>query len=396
MDEVLPPPPSTDYRIRGKEEEGTKNSESNMNNDSSNIDSTRKGEKYSDESFFFIGGEEEQELMTHCRRLRVLELGAGTGACGIIISVAAASRGIAVDTLLTDRNLEALDLAASSAGCAVEPAFSRSSAIANASAATAVRGIKACAQQHTPTDAKDSRAVKTMCSIRTARYAFGEDAFGSILTCASAIINAAAAGEDGEEEDGDTHGREGRARGERGADGETGGGGGDQLDDVPDIIVVSDVLYAPESAAPLVSTLRQIFDRCAAAVAATNEAGAEFGGGVKTPACYLAWRPRVGNPDKMSAMRAFLVACRDEGFTVREACRRRRAAVSTATVWGDNLNIHTTTANNNNDNDDHDDNDDRVLQKKGWCQDFDPEEERAARGLRILCVEPPPRCPLPR
>ena len=105
MDEVLPPPPSTDYRIRGKEEEGTKNSESNMNNDSSNIDSTRKGEKYSDESFFFIGGEEEQELMTHCRRLRVLELGAGTGACGIIISVAAASRGIAVDTLLTDRNL---------------------------------------------------------------------------------------------------------------------------------------------------------------------------------------------------------------------------------------------------------------------------------------------------
>ena len=374
MDEVLPPPPSTEYRIRGKEEEGKKNSKSNKNNDSSNINSTRKGEKYSDESFFFIGGEEEQELMTRCRRLRVLELGAGTGACGIIISVAAASRGIAVDTLLTDRNLAALDLAASSAGCAVELAFSRSSAIANAAAAAAAaRGIKECAQQHTPTDAKDSRAVKTMCSIRTARYAFGEDAFGSILTRASAIING----------------------GERGANGETGGGGVDQLDDVPDIIVVSDVLYAPESAAPLVSTLRQIFVRCAAAVAATNEAGAEFGGGVKTPACYLAWRPRVGNPDKMSAMRAFLVACRDEGFTVREACRRRRAAVSTATVWGDNLNIHTTTANNNNDDDDdNDNNDDRVLQKKGWCQDFDPEEERAARGLRILCVEPPPaaRC----
>ena len=279
--------------------------------------------------------------MTRCRRLRVLELGAGTGACVIIISVAAASRGIAVDTLLTDRNLAALDLAASSAGCAVELAFSRSSAISNASAAAAARGIKECAQQHTPTDAKDSRAVKTMCSIRTARYAFGEDAFGSILTRASAIING---------------GR--RAS----ANGETGGGGGDQLDDVPDIIVVSDVLYAPESAAPLVSPLRQIFVRCAAAVAATNEAGAEFGGGVKTPACYLAWRPRVGNPDKMSAMRAFLVACRDEGFTVREACRRRRAAVSTDTVWVDNLNIHTTTANNNNDDDD--DNDDRVLQKR--------------------------------
>jgi hypothetical protein len=56
--------------------------------------------------------------------------------------------------------------------------------------------------------------------------------------------------------------------------------------DRPDIVVVSDVLYAPESAAPLVATLRQLFGR----PTTTAKSAARSVGGRPAPAvCYLAW-----------------------------------------------------------------------------------------------------------
>ena len=73
--------------------------------------------------------------------LRLLELGAGTGACGILIAAAAAARGMTVDALLTDRNPAALELAACSAALVVA----------------------------------QSTAAAPAC-IRTARFAFGQDA----------------------------------------------------------------------------------------------------------------------------------------------------------------------------------------------------------------------------
>jgi predicted nicotinamide N-methyase len=131
----------------------------------------------------------------------VLELGAGTGACGIIIAAAAAARGILIDALLTDRNDAALNLAASSAAAV---------------------------------------ATQVGCTIRTARYAFGDDA-GCVLSLLS---------------------------GGDGGGGGSGGGGSDSAPgcdvgriDPPDLVVVSDVLYAPESAAPLVATLQQLLVR---------------------------------------------------------------------------------------------------------------------------------------
>ena len=278
-----------------------------------------------------------------------LEPGAGTGACGVLIAAAAASRGLPVDALLTDRNLAALDLAASSAAEASGKAAATSKAKGTVAEAEAAKAAESAAK------AASSAAAKAACAtIRTARYAFGEDVSASIL-----------AGSDNR----------------------------------PDIIVVSDVLYAPESAAPLVSTLRQLFGRGGGGV---SNGGGGGGGGAgpvvppstststststccipaTTPACYLAWRPRVGNPDKISAMKAFLAECAAEGLTVREASRRLAAPVSKARVWGDN------------DEDDGNGGDSRGGGGGGdgggrWCQDFNPEES-AAKGLCILRIEPP-------
>jgi len=142
-----------------------------------------------------------QNNKPRAKRWRVLELGAGTGACGIIIAAAAAARGILIDALLTDRNDAALNLAALSAAAV---------------------------------------ATQVGCTIRTARYAFGDDA-GRVLSLLSG-----------------------------GGGGDGGGGGGDSdsapgcdvgRTDPPDLVVVSDVLYAPESAAPLVATLQQLLVR---------------------------------------------------------------------------------------------------------------------------------------
>jgi len=108
-----------------------------------------------------------------------------------------------------------------------------------------------------------------------------------------------------------------------------------------DVVVVSDVLYAPESAAPLVATLRQLlgadFGVSGARQASTSKQllgepleppapqprGEQVPGGERAtyPACYLAWRPRVGNSDKASAMRAFLAACAEGGLAAHPVTR---------------------------------------------------------------------------
>ena len=211
---------------------------------------------------------------------RIVELGCGPGACGIVVAAAAAARGVPVHALLTDRNAAALDLAASSAAAVDE--------------------------------------TKTACRICTARYAFGEDV--------KPVLKEAMTG-------------------------------GETMQ--PDIVLVSDVLYAPESAAPLVATLRQLLG-----------CGGETAAHTPPPLCYLAWRPRAYNPDKISAMKAFIGECAMVGFRVREATRQSRGRVSTARVWGKG------------------EGDECPEDVHSWSQEFDP-ALAVVKGLSILCIEPP-------
>ena len=88
----------------------------------------------------------------------------------------------------------------------------------------------------------------------------------------------------------------------------------------------------------------------------------------RAPVCYLAWRPRPGNPNKVSAVKAFLSACEDERLRAVDAPTTSRADGErgvVARVWDAN-------------------GDER--ERGGWSATFDP-IEAAAKGLRVLKIE---------
>lgn len=125
----------------------------------------------------------------------------------------------------------------------------------------------------------------------------------------------------------------------------------------PDVVVVSDVLYSPESAVPLARTLRQLLrhdDDGESVLASPADR--------RQPACYLAWRPRSCNPDKVTAVKAFIVECGALGLSVHDASRSNGRAASTARVW------------------------DEAAGGEGWSQTYDP-ANAAREGLRILKIE---------
>jgi hypothetical protein len=70
--------------------------------------------------------------------------------------------------------------------------------------------------------------------------------------------------------------------------------------------------------------------------------------------------------------------------TVREARRRAHVRVSTARVWGDNGDGD----GGGGDGDGDGRNESNGSSQSAWSQDFNP-AEAAAKGLRILRIEPP-------
>ena len=127
----------------------------------------------------------------------------------------------------------------------------------------------------------------------------------------------------------------------------------------PDVVVVSDVLYSPESAVPLARTLRQLLRHDASSA---GESVLASPADRQQPACYLAWRPRSGDPGKTTAVKAFMVECGACGLSVHEASRSPGRTASTVRVW------------------------EKGAGNGGWSETYDP--AAAARdGLKILKIE---------
>ena len=141
----------------------------------------------------------------------------------------------------------------------------------------------------------------------------------------------------------------------------------------PDVVLCSDVLYAPESAAPLARALSAILRRSqprASSNPTRGESVLDSPADARAPACYLAWRPRPGNPNKTSAVKAFLSACEDERLRAADAPTTRDGTGTrpgergvVARVWDANRG-----------------------EREGWSATFDP-MEAAEKGLRILKIE---------
>ena len=192
-----------------------------------------------------------------CGPVRVLELGAGTGACGCLLAAACARRNVEIHLTLTDRKPAALAL------CAANLADN------------------ACVFSR-----KKSFHEK---KYATRRYAFG-DPIDDLLRDPiddSRVPSGGVAHDDGDDA------REKNPR--------------------YDVVLASDVLYDEASAAPLAGTLRDL-------LAPTNH-GAERKNArcLNKAVCFLAWRPRAASPNKASAVRAFLAACAARRLRVREA-----------------------------------------------------------------------------
>ena len=198
-----------------------------------------------------------------CGPVRVLELGAGTGACGCLLAAACARRNVEIHLTLTDRKPAALALCAANLA-ANECVFSR----------------------------KKSFHEK---KYATRRYAFG-DPIDDLLRDPiddSRVPSGGVAHDDGDDGDDGDDAREKNPR--------------------YDVVLASDVLYDEASAAPLAGTLRDL-------LAPTNH-GAERKNArcLNKAVCFLAWRPRAASPNKASAVRAFLAACAARRLRVREA-----------------------------------------------------------------------------
>ena len=202
--------------------------------------------------------------------VRVLELGAGTGACGCLLAAACARRNVEIHLTLTDRKPAALALCA-----------------ANLDANACVFSRK-----------KSFHEKK----YATRRYAFG-DPIDDLLRDPiddSRVPSGGVAHDDGDDGDDGDDAREKNPR--------------------YDVVLASDVLYDEASAAPLAETLRDLLAPTPSSYFPLSaERSLNNARCLNKAVCFLAWRPRAASPNKASAVRAFLAACAARRLRVREA-----------------------------------------------------------------------------
>jgi len=145
----------------------------------------------------------------------------------------------------------------------------------------------------------------------------------------------------------------------------------------PDIILASDVLYDPDTAKALATTLKRMltkrtdtksaYQSCQSVMDSPD--GRPVGVGLPNLSCYLAWRPRPSNSAKQSALQAFLKTVADIGLSaVVEDVGKIVKATRTVTSEASRLTTHSDETN------------------KKWSKPFDV-RDAIERGLTILKIE---------
>ena len=278
--------------------------------------------------------------------VRVLELGAGTGACGCLLAAACARRNVEIHLTLTDRKNAALALCA-----------------ANLAANARVSG---------------SEHEKKLKNYATRRYAFG-DPIDDLLRDPDPIEDSDSrvppgVAHDAGNDAGNDDAREARRQNDAGAKNDT------SLPNSPntpstrrgvastvstadrryDVVLASDVLYDEASAAPLAGTLRDLL------APTPSPRKAERTNARTNAVCFLAWRPRAASPNKASAVRAFLAACAARRLRVREAPPGGKKTASAAKAV-----LRASDASN---------------ATRGWVESLTA-RDAAERGVRVLRIE---------
>ena len=269
------------------------------------------------------------------RPVRVLELGAGTGACGCLLAAACARRNVEIHLTLTDRKPAALALCA-----------------ANLAA-------------NLPEGSRDDKKHATR------RYAFGDPVDDLLLPVDDTDDTDAS---DKNEARDDARGPDETTNREDAAeDGRTyRQSSSSSTRNLFDVILASDVLYDESSAVPLAETLCELLktrpsQRWNGDTKTANDEEEETLPSSK-PTCFLAWRPRAATPNKASAVACFVEACASRKLRVRDAAifgSREKIASATVKVLASDAN---------------------EANGRGWSESLTA-RDAAERGVRVLAID---------
>jgi predicted nicotinamide N-methyase len=267
------------------------------------------------------------------RPVRVLELGAGTGACGCLLAAACARRNVEIHLTLTDRKPAALALCA-----------------ANLAA-------------NLPEGSRDDKKHATR------RYAFGDPVDDLLLPVDDTDDTDAS---DKNEARDDARGPDETTNLDAAEDGRTRQSSSSSTPRLFDVILASDVLYDESSAVPLAETLCELLktrpsQRWNGDTKTANDEEEETLPSSK-PTCFLAWRPRAATPRKASAVACFVEACASRKLRVRDATifgSREKIASATVKVLASDAN---------------------EANGRGWSESLTA-RDAAEHGVRVLAID---------